>query len=209
LQIYDFRKTTVAHAGKVISNTLMAGTVKFIRTAADTGGDLLEMEATYNTAVDSVPEHYHPYQDEHIKVLAGMVSIHINGQERTYVAGESFYFPRKVPHSFLGAAGSEEARIHWQIRPALDSETLIETVHGLASDGKMKDTGIPNLLQLAVIFRAFNDECQPTMPPRIVQKIVFAILAPIGRLLGYQARYEEYSGPEVRRDTIASIPARR
>jgi len=34
----------------------------------------------------------------------------------------------------------------------------------------MKDTGIPNLFQSAVIFRAFNDELHPTKPPRIVQK---------------------------------------
>ena len=95
----------MAHAGKVISNSAMAGTIKFIKTAADTGGELLEMEATYNTAIGiaaewGAPEHYHPYQDEHIEVLAGMVSIHIKGQERTYVAGESFDFPRNVPHSF-------------------------------------------------------------------------------------------------------------
>ena len=188
----------MAHAGKVISNTAMAGTIKFIKTGADTGGQLLEMEATYNTAVDSVPEHYHPYQDEHIEVLAGMVSVHIKGQERTYVAGESFDFPRNVPHGFLGAAGCAEARVLWQLRPALDSETFFETVYGLAADGKMKDTGFSNLFQLAVIVRAFNDELHLTKPSHIVQKVVFGILAPIGRLLGYQARYEEYSGPEVR-----------
>ncbi len=79
------------------------------------------MEATYRTAVDSVPEHYHPHQDEHFEVLASMVSIQIKGQERIYVAGESFDFPSNVPHRFLGAAGSEEARILWQLRPALDS----------------------------------------------------------------------------------------
>jgi len=47
----------MAHAGKVISNTVMAGTVKFIKTAADTGGGLLEMEATYKSTsrVKSVP----------------------------------------------------------------------------------------------------------------------------------------------------------
>ena len=190
----------MAHAGKVISNTAMAGTVKFIKTAADTGGELLEMEATYNTAVDSIPEHYHPYQDEHIEVLAGMVSVHIKGQERTYVAGESIDFPRNVSHSFLGAAGSEEARILWQIRPALDSETFFETIYGLAADGKTKDAGMPNLFQLAVILRAFDDELHLTRPPQIVQNIVFSILAPMGRLLGYQARYEKYSGPEVRGD---------
>ncbi len=164
----------MAHAGKVISNPEMAGTVKFIKTAADTGGEFLEMEATYNKAAASVSEHYHPYQDERIEVLAGMVSVHIKGQERTYVAGECFDFPRNVPHTFLGAAGSEEARIIWQIRPALDSETFIETVYGLAADGKMKDTGIPYLFQMAVIARAFNDELHTTKPPRVVQKIVFS-----------------------------------
>ena len=73
----------------------------------------------------------------------------------------------------------------------------------------MKGKGIPNLFQAAVIFRAYNDELHPTKPSRIVQKIVFGILAPIGRLLGYQARYEKYSDPEVRGDTTASIPVRR
>ena len=105
------------------------------------------MEATYNRTVDivakgGVPEHVHPHQDEHIEVLAGMVSVHIKGQERTYVAGESFDFPRNVPHCFLGAAGCEEARILWQIRPALDSETFFETVYGLAADGNMKERAL-------------------------------------------------------------------
>jgi len=199
----------MAHAGKVISNTVMAGTVKFIKTAADTDGELLEMEATFNTAVDSVPEHYHPFQDENFEVLSGMVSVILKGRERTYVTGEKFEFPRNVPHKFCGAAGSEEARIIWQIRPALDSETFIETTYGLASDGKTKDTGLPNLFQMAVIFQTFNKELHLMKPHLIVQKIAIAILAPIGRLLGYRARYEKYSGPGVRGDTIASIPVRR
>ncbi|MEM7033986.1 MAG: cupin domain-containing protein [Chloroflexota bacterium] len=190
----------MAHAGKVISNTTMAGTVAFIKTAADTGGELLEMEATYNTVVDSVPEHVHPYQDEHIEVLAGMVSVHIKGQERTYVAGESFDFARNVPHAFLGAVGCEEARIRWQLRPALNSEIFFETVYGLAADGKMKDAGIPSLFQSSVIFRAFKNELHLTKPSRTVQKLVFGILAPIGRLLGYQACYEKYSDQEARDD---------
>ncbi len=74
-----FNEDTLAHAGKVISHRPMAGTVKFIRTAADTGGELLEMEATYNKSVDiaakvGASDHVHPHQDEQIEVLAGMVS---------------------------------------------------------------------------------------------------------------------------------------
>jgi len=29
-----------------------------------------------------------------------------------------------------------------------------------------------------------------------VQRVLFGLLAPIGKLLGYKARYPEYSGPE-------------
>lgn len=199
----------MAHAGKEISNPVMAGTVKFIRTAVDTAGELLEMEATCSRADESAPEHYHPYQDEHIEVLSGMVSVQIKGQERTYVAGESFQFPRGVPHIFRGAAGSEKARILWQIRPALDTETFFETVYGLAADGKMKSTRLPNLFQLAVIFRAFNKEIQLMKAQRMAQKFAMAILAFIGRILGYRARYDRYSGPEIRSDAIASILVRR
>ena len=199
----------MAHAGKVISNWMMAGQIKFIKTAADTGSDLLEMEATFNTAVSSLPEHVHPNQDEHIKVLAGMVSIEIDGQERTYFAGESFDFPRNVPHRFLGAAGSEEARILWQIRPALDSETFLETVYGLVADVKMEGGGVRDLCQTAVIYRAFHAECRLSNPSQLVQKMMFSILAPIGRLLGYQARYEKYSKPTVRGDMALTFPARR
>jgi len=52
------------------------------------------------------------------------------------------------------------------------------------------------------MFRAFNDELHLTKPPHIVQKIVFGLLSssPIGQLLGYQARYEKYSGPKARGD---------
>lgn len=198
----------MAHAGKIILSTKMDGIVKCIKTAADTGGDLLEMEATFNTAVSSTPEHYHPNQDEHIEVLAGMVSIEINGQERLYVAGESFDFPRNVPHRFLGAAGSEEAQILWQIQPALDSETFIETVYGLEADGKMEGGGILSMCQTAVIYQAFHAECRLTKPSQLVQKMMFGILAPIGRLLGYQACYEKYSGPKVREDMTLTIPFR-
>lgn len=198
----------MAHSGKVISNTKMAGIVKFIKTAADTGGNLLEMEATFNTAVSSIPEHIHPNQDEHIEVLAGMVSIEIDGQERLYVAGESFDFPCNVPHRFSGAAGSEAAQILWQIRPALDSETFIETVCGLEADGKMEGSGVLNLCQTAVIYQAFHAECRLTKPSQLVQKMMFSILAPIGRLLGYQARYEKYNGSKVREGMTLTIPSR-
>ena len=60
----------------------------------------------------------------------------------------------------------------------------------LAQDGKVNPkTGLPNLLQMAVLMRAFRNEIILARPPKIAQTIVFGLLAPIGRLLGYRGEY--------------------
>jgi hypothetical protein len=42
---------------------------------------------------------------------------------------------------------------------------------------------------MAVSVPYFGDEGRLTSPPWAVQRVIFAVLAPIGRLLGYQAQY--------------------
>jgi hypothetical protein len=39
------------------------------------------------------------------------------------------------------------------------------------------------------MMRAFRNELILARPPRLVQTLLFGILAPIGRLLGYKAEY--------------------
>jgi hypothetical protein len=94
---------------------------------------------------------------------------------------------------------SEEAgtRVKWQTRPALKTEAFFETVWGLAKDGKVNDEGVPNLLRVALIAREYEEEYCLVSPPRAVQRVLFAALAPVGRLLGYPARYPyPYGSPE-------------
>jgi hypothetical protein len=83
-----------------------------------------------------------------------------------------------------------------ELRPALDTETFFETFFGLARDGKTnaKAQGKPGLLQIAVVFRDLRDSCpQLVKPPPGVQRAVFTVLAPIGKLVGRQAVYPQYS----------------
>ena len=54
----------------------------FRRTAAETNGDLLEMEATYNPHSPQPPLHYHPYQDEQFRVLSGTFRTRVGESER-------------------------------------------------------------------------------------------------------------------------------
>jgi hypothetical protein len=69
---------------------------------------------------------------------------------------------------------------------------MIRNAFGLAQDGKVNKRGMPNLLQLAVFVREFADVMQFTRPPRIVQEILFGLLAPLALLFGYRGSYPEY-----------------
>lgn len=79
-----------------------------------------------------------------------------------------------------------------EITPAARFEEAISTIWGLALDGKTNARGMPNLLQLALLAREFEDVLYFTKPPRVLQKILFGILAPVARLLGYKGSYPEY-----------------
>ena len=89
-------------------------------------------------------------------------------------------------------AGEEEACIVVEISPAERFEVMIANLFGLAQDGKTNAKGMPNLLQAAVFAREFGDVLYFSRPPRIVQKVLFGILAPIASLFGYRGCYPEY-----------------
>ena len=165
----------------------------FHQTAGSTGGALLEMEVTYEPNSERPPAHYHPGQEEHFRVLGGAMSTWIDGQERVYGPGEKFTVPAGTPHAMHNSS-DEEGRIIWQVRPALNTESFFETMWGLAAGGRTDSDGVPNLLQIAVLFRAYNREFRLLKPPYLVQQILFGILAPIGKMAGYKSSYPEFSG---------------
>ncbi|MBA3367669.1 MAG: hypothetical protein H0T99_03170 [Geodermatophilaceae bacterium] len=82
-----------------------------------------------------------------------------------------------------------------QFRPALDTETFFETYFGLARDGKVNKKGLPNPLHMSVLARAYRREMRLSPPVQWVLGPMAILLAPIGRALGYRARYDAYSGP--------------
>jgi quercetin dioxygenase-like cupin family protein len=162
------------------------------KTGKSTGGELLEMEAVYMPASPQPPYHYHPYQEEQFEVLAGVFRAMINDVEYTYQTGDKFTVPANIPH-WMHNISPEEGRLLWQIRPALKSQEFFETMWGLLGDDKTNANGVPNLLQLAVILLAYRNEFRASRPPYPVQRILFSLLAPLGWLLGYRARYARYS----------------
>jgi len=93
-------------------------------------------------------------------------------------------------------AGDEEAHMIVEISPGARFEEAIANAFGLAQDGKTNSKGLPNLLQLALFAREFEDVMYLTRPPRIVRKVLFGTLTPVARLLGYRGSYPEYLNRE-------------
>lgn len=183
----------MVEAGDVFENPLSGQRLVFRKTARDTGGELLEVESVYTKPTPfRPPVHYHPRQEERFEVLSGEVCVVLDGEERTLEEGEVLIIASGIPHEMW----AEEAgvRVNWQTRPALNTEAFFETVWGLARDGKTDARGVPNLLRVAMIAREYDEEFRLASPPRAVQQVIFGSLAPVGRLLGYPARYP-YASP--------------
>ena len=52
---------------------------------------------------------------------------------------------------------------------------------------------MPNLLQVVLFAREFEDVLYFTSPPRPVQRALFAVLAPSARVLGYRSSYPRHT----------------
>lgn len=188
----------MARAGDVIEH-LTGERFEFQKTAEDTGGESLRIEALVEPRGFAAAEHVHPKQEERFEILSGTLRYRVEGVEREAGAGEELIIPRGVTHVWENGS-DEDLHMIIEFRPALRSEEFFESYFGLGQDGKTDPkTGLPNLVRMAVLLHEFRGEIHLAKPPLLVQRILFGALAFIGRLLGYEARYP-YPYHRVRRE---------
>ena len=165
--------------------------IVFTKTAHQTDGEVFGLEVFIRAGAPGTPEMVHPLQDEGFELLSGSLDFRIAGQERRLEAGESLIIPKGTPHHWWNAS-DEQTHALVELRPALRSEELFANIYGLINE----KGGLPNLLQMATLFNEHWNEGYLTKPPLLVQRVMFGVLAPVGRLLGYRAHYPTYSGQE-------------
>jgi quercetin dioxygenase-like cupin family protein len=186
----------MAKAGDTIESPLSGARIVFLKTARDTNGELLQIDDVMQGGGRVPIEHVHPYMEERFEVLSGTARLSMRGQERDVGAGETVVVPAGTPHVW-GNPNEDEVHVIIEFRPALRQEEWLETFFGLHKDGKANPkSGLPNPLQWAVISREYEDEIYLASPPLWMQRVRFGLLAPIGKLFGYKARYAAYSGAE-------------
>lgn len=137
------------------------------------------------------PRHVHPNHGERFEVLSGELTVHLDGERRMLSEGEAVVVPPGTSHGFENATG-EPVVFVGTIRPLSRITHVIATLFGLAHDGKVREDGSPAFLQAMVLAREMKEEMYLARPPYPVQRLMWTVFAPVGRLLGRRATYDRY-----------------
>ena len=181
------------HAGDSIVNPVTGERLVFRQTSRETGGEAVVIETYVQPNGFVAAAHVHPSQEERFQILRGSVGFKIGGKKIVAGPGQRLTVPAGTAHKFWNA-GEETAHFVCEIRPALQFESLIETMFSLAADGKTNRKGMPNPLRLAVIANHHFDDVRLPGIPQWMQKMGLAMGAPVGRMLGYRPTYESGAG---------------
>jgi quercetin dioxygenase-like cupin family protein len=179
--------------GDTIQNPVTGERITFLATSRDTDGEAVVIETVVQPKGFVAAGHIHPFQSERFAVVDGTLGLKVGGKKQTLGRGEIALVEPGTPHRFWNA-GEDEVRFVCEIRPALEFESLLETMFGLAADGRTNRKGMPNPLRLAVIAQAHFATVRLPLPPAWLQRAGLALAAPIGRLVGYRPTYEPTGG---------------
>jgi mannose-6-phosphate isomerase-like protein (cupin superfamily) len=176
-------------AGQTIENPITGERLVFHETALQTGGRYSRFEAFVAPGGHLPTSHVHPKQTETFEIISGTLTMKLDGRTFEAGPGETVVVEPGMHHDFANRTG-DVVHFEVEVKPALKIESLIETMYGLAADGKTNRWGIPNPLRMAVIAASHFDTVRLAFPPALVQRAALAVGAPIGRLLGYRPEYE-------------------
>jgi len=181
--------------GDTIENPITGERVTFLKTSAETDGELVVIDAAVAPGGFVAAEHLHPYQSERFEILEGEVEFKLGKEVVTARPGDVVMVEAGTSHQFRNL-GNEEIRFRTEVRPALSFETFLQTMFGLASEGKTNRKGMPNPFRLAVIMDEHFDLVRLPFPPAWVQRMGLALASPLGLLFGYEPTYVPGEEPE-------------
>ena len=114
----------MARAGDSVENAGTGELVVFRRTAADTGGELLEMDDHWTRPDHRTAPHVHPGMEETWEVISGRAGFRIGEVEVEAGPGDTVVAPPGVPHEAWNLAGGP-THLRITMRPALRWEEFV------------------------------------------------------------------------------------
>jgi quercetin dioxygenase-like cupin family protein len=192
-------------SGEVYENRVQGDWFVVREGSEDNGGDRLVADLYIRPGGAVAGRHVHSYLTERFEVVAGTVRIHVGGRDEVARAGERVEIAPGVVHDWWNV-GDDEAHVVVDVRPAERFELMIQNLYGLANDGKTNARGVPRPLPLSLFATEFRREAELVRPPRIVQRVLFAVLAPLARARGHRAIDPDYLGPAGKAAAASATP---
>ncbi|MFL5861406.1 MAG: cupin domain-containing protein [Solirubrobacteraceae bacterium] len=168
----------MAQAGDVMSSLSLGQEVRVVRPAADSDGELLQIEVTQEPG-PLVPPHVHPAQEERFEVVEGAIQLRIGRRRIRVSAGETARVPAGSAHS-LSACDGCPARLRNEFRPALRTEDCFAATFAL--DGRAIGA-LDRIRELARIAQRYPQEFLfyvPLVPWRIQHRALIRLIPPGG-----------------------------
>ena len=167
-------------AGDTLEMAPLGMRIVFLTTAEESGGQLLEYEVFGRPKGFPAQTHLHPLQSERHEVVSGALTVRMNRRDRVLGPGESVEIPAGTPHRHY-AAGSADAHVRVELRPALRTAELLERLAHLSRTGKITRGGYPRPLAMAQLILDFPHEGRGAHPSVGAQR---AFARTVARLAG-------------------------
>jgi quercetin dioxygenase-like cupin family protein len=167
-------------AGDVIENPVTGERITFVRTSAQTGGALAELDLELRPDAFLAAEHIHGRQEERFEVLDGRILLRLSGKESVRGPGEVVVVPSGARHAWA-PDGGQGARVRVTFTPGAGIEEFFDEFFRCAREGRTNDQGMPSLLVSARLGLAHD--LYLAGPPLPLQRAVFRMLAGAGRLV--------------------------
>ncbi len=131
----------------MVRNATTGQEIRFVRTAEETGGQLLVMEDRWTRPGHVVPPHCHPSMEERWTVIEGRVAYMIDGEETVAGPGDEVCAPAGSRHSAYDAGGSQ-VLVRIEMRPACRWEDFVRQLFALAGENLDEEAATRSLREL-------------------------------------------------------------
>jgi uncharacterized protein YndB with AHSA1/START domain/quercetin dioxygenase-like cupin family protein len=161
----------MAKSGEMLEIPELGIRVRFLKTAAETGGELSEFEVTGRPRGFLTQEHAHATQTERLEPQTGALEVVMDG--RTYILnpGDAHTIPPGTSHTQRPVdAGDGAVRI--TVTPAGETEAFLEKMAALSRDGRLLRAGYPRPTAAAELIRDHGAAGLASKPPVAVQRAI-------------------------------------
>jgi quercetin dioxygenase-like cupin family protein len=177
-------------AGDVFENPKTGSRLEIVATPRDGGRDVLVAERLLRPHTGRADAHVHHDFEHSFTVLDGELTLELDGEKRTFGAGEQVSVPIRTPHRDPYNDGDEDLRFRTEFQPATEFVEGFTAAFGhLLREGRTNDQDFPPDGQLFVCLQAFNAKSYGVGPPIWLQKAMVPLFALVGRLRGYKPSY--------------------